>query len=223
MLEIKTTCVPITCLVLGLLDNNVYVVDDGEGCFVVDPSCDAKRILEALGGRALDAIVITHGHGDHVGAVRELHDVTGAAVIASSVEAPYVNGTKAYGGHSMRSEPCPVDRTVDDGDVFSIGDVKVQVMATPGHTVGSICLLVEPSDGQAGAPALFSGDTLFAGTHGRADFEESDMSDMLQSLVRLSLLPEEVVVLPGHGAITTIAQESGWLNYCRACVMAGKM
>ena len=223
MFEIKTTCIPISCLVLGLLDNNVYIADDGEGCFVVDPSCDADRIIEALEGRKLDAIVITHAHGDHTGAVRELHDATGAKVITSSLEAPYVDGTTAYGGHSMRSKPCPVDQTVDDDDVFEIGNVKMKVIATPGHTTGGICLLIEPLDGQAGAPVLFSGDTLFAGTHGRADFEESSMDDMLKSLIRLSLLPEETVVLPGHGALTTIAQESGWLNYCRTCAMAGQM
>lgn len=218
MLEVTTTCIPVSCLTLGLLNTNIYVVGDGEGCFVVDPACDAQSILDVVGDRTLDAIIITHAHGDHVGAVRELHDVTGAQVITSVLEAPFLEGAKAYGGHSFSFDPCPVDRTVEDGDLIEVGDVQMTVIATPGHTTGGICLFVTPRDGQEGAPVLFSGDTLFSGTHGRADFEEGSMDDMLKSLVRLSLLPHETVVLPGHNDITTIEMESGWLDYCRICM-----
>ena len=212
--QITSTCVPITYMVMGMIDNNVYIIDDGEGCIVVDPACDCERILEATDGKKVDAIFLTHGHWDHTGAAAELHEATGAPVVASVVEAPYISGEADFPNHYTRSAPCPVERKVVDGDIIEVGATKWQVIATPGHTIGSICFFLEPEEGQDGAPVLVSGDTLFCGTHGRVDFAESDMEGMRTSLLRLELLPPETVVLPGHSALTTIANERGWLRIC---------
>lgn len=210
--KVKGTCVPIEFLVLGPIENNVFIVDDGEGCIVVDPSCFADRILAAIGERRVDAILVTHGHFDHTGAAKELRDATGAPVIASEVDKPRITGEGGEPRHRHLVTPCDVDRTVVDGDVVEIGNTVWKVLFTPGHTPGGVCYFMEPREGAEGAPVLLSGDTLFAGTHGRTDFPESNPADMVQSLKRLAELPDETIVLPGHNGFTTIAREKAWLS-----------
>ncbi len=210
--NVNGTCVPIEYLVLGPIENNVYIVDDGAGCFVVDPSCQTASILKALDGRTVDAIVITHGHFDHTGAAAELREATGAPVIASAADTPLITGEGGELRHRRLNTPCPVDRTLDDGDTLEIGNMSWQVIATPGHTPGGLCFFLNSPDAQQGAPVLLSGDTLFSGTHGRTDFPESNPADMTGSLKRLAELPDETIVLPGHNDFTTIGREKRWLS-----------
>lgn len=209
--SVNGTCVPVEYLVMGPIENNVYIVDDGASRIVVDPSCHANRILDALDGRTVDAIVITHGHFDHIGAAAELREATGAPVIASAEDAPLITGEGGDAHHRRLVVPCTVDRTVADGDILEIGTMKWRVIATPGHTPGGLCFFLQPSDGQVGMPVLLSGDTLFAGTHGRTDFPESDPAAMSASLKRLAELPDETIVLTGHNDFTTIGREKRWL------------
>lgn len=134
----------------------------------------------------------------------------GATVIASSVEAPLVENPKKVGTSPLPlPDACPVDYPVDDGDVVQIGNMAWKVLLTPGHSKGGMCWYMVPQFGNHadGAPVLVSGDTLFAGTTGRTDFEGGSVEDMQASMIRLALLPDETIVLPGHNGLTTIGAE----------------
>ena len=206
--EVSGLCVDVKYLMLGYLANNVYIISDGAGTMVVDPSCDADKILAALSGEKVDAIVLTHGHSDHVGAAAALREATGAPVIASAVEAPAIEDPASRVTED-NPVPCPVDRTVGNGDVVEVGNMKWKVIETPGHTKGSICLFDIPQFGNhpGGLPVLVSGDTLFCGSIGRTDFEGGSMAEMRASLKKLAALPDDTAVLPGHNALTTIGAE----------------
>jgi glyoxylase-like metal-dependent hydrolase (beta-lactamase superfamily II) len=205
LFNVNGLCVDVSYLVMGPLENNVYIIGDGEGVFVVDPSTDASKIVAALDGRKLDAIVLTHSHWDHVGAAAELRALTGAPVIASvgdadAVESPSSDGT------SRTALACTVDRRVKTGDLIHVGSMEWKVIETPGHTPGSMCLFCIPQNGNhpGGLPVLVSGDTLFAGATGRTDFEGGSDADMAKSMKKLAKLPDDVAVLPGHNSLTTI-------------------
>lgn len=206
--EVQGLCVDVKYLILGSYENNVYIISDGKGTMVVDPSCQPKKILQALDGAKLDAIVITHAHWDHVEAAAELRAATGAPVFASKVDAPDIEHPREVGTSGVAA-PCKVDRTVKNGDIIHVGDMKWKVIETPGHTKGSICLLCVPQFGnhENGLPVLVSGDTLFAGATGRTDFEGGSMAEMAASMKKLAKLPDDVAVLPGHNDLTTIGAE----------------
>lgn len=206
--EVTGACIDIKWLILGMIQNNTFILSDDAATIVVDPSADARRIVDALEGRKLDAIFCTHHHSDHVGALKELVDLTGASVYASDIDANLIEKQPFTPG-PIQAESCPVDVRLADKQKISIGNMTWKVIATPGHTPGGICFMLESQDGKylERANVLVSGDTLFCGTIGRTDFEGGNDAHMRSSLKRLSKLPDDTLVLPGHNSLTTIGAE----------------
>lgn len=199
----------VTRLVLGALDTNCWIVSDGAGgpLVVIDPAADAPRVLEAIAGRPVAAVVLTHGHFDHLGAVGAVIDATRAPLLVHEADADVITDAEDNGGAQFGfSAVSPkADRLLTDGDRIDAGGLTLSVWATPGHTPGSIGLLAASA---AGAEHLFSGDTLFAGSVGRTDFAGGDARMMRASIALLASLPASTVVHPGHGPDTTIGHES---------------
>jgi glyoxylase-like metal-dependent hydrolase (beta-lactamase superfamily II) len=175
------------------VDNNIWLVGDDEEVVVVDAAHDHRPIVDAVGGRRVEAIVCTHGHNDHVNAAVDL---------AVAVDAPIaIHGHDDELWREVHGDRAP-DRLIDEGDVLRVADTELHVLHTPGHTWGGICLH---------APALgcvFSGDTLFAGGPGATGRSYSDRDVLVRSITeKLLPLPPETVVHTGHGDDTTIAAE----------------
>ncbi len=200
------------CLTVGPLETNCYVVGceaTGRG-FVVDAADEPERIVSAAEEleMEIEAIFQTHGHPDHTAALCELIAATGAEVYLHPAEVEMLNAYAETLAEMFGNICWPLlHRTYEDGEVVTVGRLAVRVLHTPGHTPGSVCLLVEET--------LFSGDTLFAGGVGRCDLPGGDELALEQSLMRLAGLPDTTRVLAGHGPATTIGAEkrdNPWLS-----------
>lgn len=193
-------------LVVGSLDTNCYVLcceETGQGA-VVDPGADADRILEVLSRRRIDlvAILLTHGHFDHAGASDAIKRATGAPLYLHRLDFSFLSrmaSIAAFFGASVGAVP-EVDFALNDGDNITFGRESVRVLHTPGHSPGGVSFEMKTE--------LFSGDSLFAGTIGRTDFEGGSIEDLLRS-IKSKLLPlaDGVRLHPGHGPGSTIGQE----------------
>jgi glyoxylase-like metal-dependent hydrolase (beta-lactamase superfamily II) len=193
----------ITKMALGLYQTNTYILsNDADDAVAIDPGYEADTILDCASQHNLTikAILLTHGHFDHVGAVKELAAETGCDVWIHAAEAtlpPMMTAGELY-----------FTRTYDDGDTIApIPGVELTVLHTPGHTPGSVCLLMNDQ--------MFSGDTLFAGSCGRVDFPGSSPRDMMESLRRLASLEADYHVHPGHGESTLLSREKRYNPYLR--------
>lgn len=193
-------------LTIGPVMTNCYLYWDDKikVGVVVDPAGDCQRILEAIQAHKLkiEWILLTHTHYDHIGAVQELAEKTGAKIAVHALDAagltdPNVS-LSAFSGYGGKQKAADV--LLADGDIFTCGSLKFQVFHTPGHTRGGICIY--------SAPLLFSGDTLFHGDVGRCDLPGGDFDALKRSICeKLFVLPEETLVYPGHGQSSTIGYE----------------
>lgn len=179
------------------VENNVWIIGDDTEAVVIDPAHHAQDIIAAIGQRRLVAVVLTHGHNDHV---------TAAPEVADAFDAPiYLNpgDLGLWGQTHPEREP---DREIWDGDVIDVAGTRLRALHTPGHTPGSTCFVWESG---ADVPTLFSGDTLFEGGPGATGRSYSHARVIQESIRRqLFQLPEKTTVNTGHGPSTTIGAEA---------------
>ncbi len=192
---------------LGPLATNTYLVWEGNSGFIADPAGNGDEIQRFAEGEGITVqkILVTHGHMDHVGGLPDAVARFAAPVYVPGPDAPMVESPDAETAAWMGYDFAGTDdfTALSDGDVLEVGDMTVQVIATPGHTRGSSCFLVRSEKGSL----LLSGDTLFARSVGRTDLPGGDPVVLDRSLTKLSALPDGLAVLPGHGPETTIGDE----------------
>ena len=188
---------------LGAYQTNCYIIwaEGSDSCAVIDPGYEPDTILTRTGllGKKVEAILLTHGHFDHVGAVREIAAVTDCKV--------YLCADDLAMPHQFTAGDLYYTDTYTEGSIVEAAGLTLKVLHTPGHTPGSICLLCDGN--------LYAGDTLFQGSCGRTDLPGGDWAQILQSLRRLKELPDKTKVFSGHGPSSTIGDEKQWNPYMR--------
>lgn len=198
--------IQIQTVVCGEIGENAYIAwrEGREDCVVVDPGDEYPKIRRAVGGKKVSAILLTHGHFDHIMAVGPMAVDTGAPVYAGREDMemlnnPVLNGRSGLMG-IMRMEG-PEIKAIPYEGALSVAGMDFQILSTPGHSKGSVCLYLPD------ARVLFSGDTLFMAGFGRMDLYGGSPAQMRDSLRMLFDLPPETRVYPGHGMATTIGDE----------------
>jgi glyoxylase-like metal-dependent hydrolase (beta-lactamase superfamily II) len=189
----SATGVEVHMVVVGPWDNNVYVARCTEtgDAVLLDAANEHERLLELCQALGVRRVLETHGHPDHIQAVPQLRDA-GYDVAVTEADAAML---PSY------------DSTIDDEDVIEVGRLRLHALHTPGHTPGSVCFTIE------GTPVLFSGDTLFPGGPGNTSLQGGDFPTIMRSLEqRLFTFPDDTLVLPGHGASTTLGTERPHLD-----------
>ena len=196
----------IKTLPVGDLETNCYVVTNENTlhCVVIDPGDESNTVLDYLEENQLtcDAIFLTHGHFDHVGAVLTVAEETGAVVYMNEKDDAKIR--KSF--HFPFTLP-PGGKYYQEGDRVTEAGLVFEVLETPGHTPGSVCLRVED--------ALFTGDTLFRGSCGRTDLDGGNMDDMMRSLKKICSLEGDYEVYPGHMEASSLLRERLFNFYCR--------
>ena len=194
---------------VGLLQCNCTILGDEQSreAIVVDPGYDIPRILATLAAQRLTVrqIVVTHAHIDHIGGAAQLKRLTRAPVLFHQADLPVLGMMEMQAAWIgvPTPEKVALDQSADDGLSAGIPGLEAEIIHTPGHTPGSLCLYFPKQE------LLLAGDTLFAGSVGRPDLPGGDPRALLRSIhTRLLPLPENTLVVPGHGEDTTLGQES---------------
>ena len=209
-MEVKT-------ITVGASRTNCYVVYDQRGgeASIIDPGAEAEKILRFLAEKELKVknIFLTHGHFDHILAVQQVQEKTGARIVIHEADAVCLQSAHAALYSSIMLEPFRVSKAdicLRGGEKTIVGTVEAEFIHTPGHTPGSVCIMMDN--------VIFTGDTIFEGDVGRTDLRGGDKSDLRHSLAWLYRLPYDYILYPGHGNPTTLGIERETTRYLRAAV-----
>jgi len=208
----------IDCFALGAYETNCYILrpsEQAKDCLIIDAGFDIEPLANFLQEQNLNpvALVLTHGHIDHIAGVSLLRDEFPNVKVyihkfdAKMLEEPVSNLSSMTG---TAYTTAPADFIIDGQDVIELADMKLQVLHTPGHTPGGISLYLKEQG------VVFSGDALFADSVGRTDFFGGSMMQLVKSIKeKLLTLPDEIKIYPGHGPATTIARERAYNQFLR--------
>lgn len=204
----------VKCIPVGYMGANCYIFgcEETKEAAVIDPGGDVEMILAELKAQGLKVkyIINTHGHIDHIAGNDELREAAGAELMIHELDAPML--VKARGNLSAMVggavEFKPADTMLHEGDVINVGNVKLDVLHTPGHTLGGICLSTKG--------VVFTGDTLFNESIGRTDFPGGNYEQIINSIKgKLMPFPDETIVHPGHMGSSTIGHERKYNPFLR--------
>ena len=187
----------------GSYQANCYVLTSAGRALVVDPGAEAPLLLAWLAGRDVVGVVLTHSHSDHIGAANEVARAFGVPIMCGRADAaamadPHLTGFDEEGSDYAVTR---IDRALDEGDLIEFGDDTVQVLETPGHTPGSICLWPSAQG------VLLTGDTLFAQGVGSTEYLRADPRALVATAARLGALADDAELWPGHGGRTYLSVE----------------
>lgn len=196
---------------MGMISANCYMITGETGAVLIDTG-EYSPLLEQFlkdNGDKHCLILLTHSHFDHIGGALKLRENTGVKIAIGEKEAPLLSDMDKNLSNRFHARllPFSADITLSDGEEITVGDLKIKVIETLGHTVGGVCYLIED--------CLFSGDTLFYESIGRTDFPGGDYKAIMASLEKLMMLDDAVAVFPGHGESSTIEHERNFNPYIR--------
>ena len=187
---------------------NCYIVADEKSkeAFIIDPGGEPEKVIDMISILKVNVkyIILTHCHGDHIAGVREVNDKVGGKILIHRMDAEglcneNLSLTYYIGLQNPDMEP---DSILDDDDKIHLGDIEFDILHTPGHTKGGICIYCPEQK------MIFTGDTLFRGTWGRTDLPTGSFEDIIHSITnRIMVLPEDTIIYPGHGKSTIVKEE----------------
>lgn len=190
---------------VGILQTNCYILSKNGKAIIIDPGAKAERILAALGDLDLVAILLTHAHFDHIGAINDILSVKNVPVYLHEDDVPLMADPTL--NYSFPKRFIVEQPTINYPSVLTLGEFRFEVLETPGHTDGSICLIIDD--------LMFSGDTLFMQSIGRTDLRTGNPTKMKQSLKKLKALDQNYTVYPGHDDPTTLSEEKAHNIYLK--------
>lgn len=206
-MEIERDELAVFSFVVGPIDTSIYVIgcEKTKEAVIIDAGGQIDDLLAAIDDRdwTLTAVWQTHAHVDHVAGLNDVKEVRDVPILLHEAEQPVYNAAVQQGmmfGFNVEPLP-PVDQYVEEGEVVNVGELEATVMLLPGHSPGSVAFYFEEQG------LFFGGDVVFAGSVGRVDLPGCDPNAMRQSLQRVKQLPDDTIILPGHGPTTTVGQE----------------